>query len=164
MNDLLAKLYYMDSNLYWAETISNRAVKDTLAGTQKQNGYREIQYKKKRYYVHRVIYTIFYEDIPPNCIIDHIDQDPSNNDPTNLRCIPQSLNLHNTTKRSTNTSGYKGISWDKKQNKWVAALSYRGIRIYRKYFDNILEANNALIIERDLLYDRKCGREVSGMD
>ena len=146
--ELLSKLYYHNGYLFWAETISSRAQKDSPAGTKKQNGYYEIQYKKKRYYSHRLIWEMFFGPIPKDKIIDHIDRNPSNNLINNLRCINQSINLHNTNERSTNKSGYKGISWDKKQKKWCGAISYRGKRIFRIWLDSIEDVNNILIEQR----------------
>jgi hypothetical protein len=162
MSDILTKLSYIDGYFIWKETINNRAIKGTIAGTTKKNGYCEIQYLKKRYYVHRLVWEWFHGEIPQGMIIDHIDRNPSRNVISNLRCVPQSVNLHNTSPRTTNKSGYKGISWDKKVGKWVAAISYKGKRVWRKWYDNILDANHDLVLERNHVTDQpEIGSEVS---
>lgn len=55
---------------------------------------------------------------------DHINQDRSDNRKDNLRNVTHSENLFNTGMRSTNTSGFKGVSFDKINQRWVAYISY----------------------------------------
>ncbi len=43
---------------------------------------------------HRVVYRYFNGPIPPNAIINHKDDDRSNNRPDNLEPISQSANVH----------------------------------------------------------------------
>ena len=52
--------------------------------------------------------------------VDHINRDKSDNRLENLRYGTDCQNLNNTGPRSTNTSGYKGVSWVKSGNKWGA--------------------------------------------
>ena len=141
---------YKYGYLYWKQTVSNRAIKNTIAGTLKQNKYWEIQYKKKRYYAHRLIWELFNGKIPDDMVIDHINGNPTDNHIENLRCVNHNQNLLNTHPRITNKSGYLGISWDKKQHKWVAALSYKGKRIFRKYYNDIEQAIIELNKEREV--------------
>ena len=46
--------------------------------------------------------------------IDHRDTNPLNNQRVNLRSATRSQNSANTGKSKNNTSGYKGVHWDKK--------------------------------------------------
>jgi predicted RNA-binding protein with PUA domain len=39
-----------------------------------------------------------------------------------------------------NTSGYKGVYWDKNIRKWKAALRLNGVKIFLGYFDTPEEA------------------------
>lgn len=54
--------------------------------------------------------------------IDHIDGDGLNNQRENLRAATHSQNLMNTGKQSNNTSGYKGVTWQKREQKWLARI------------------------------------------
>ena len=140
---------YKDGYLYWKQTLSSRAIKNTIAGTLKQNGYWEIQHNKIRYYAHRLIWELFNGPIPDNFIVDHINRNPSDNRIENLRLLNQNQNLLNVKARSHNKSGYLGISWDKSYNCWVAALSYKKKRVFRKYFKDIEQAK--LELDQEIL-------------
>ena len=44
---------------------------------------------------------------------------------------------------TTNTSGHKGVSWDKRRKKWRAYIFYKGKQIHLGVFQNIEEAIEA---------------------
>lgn len=54
--------------------------------------------------------------------VDHKDANGLNNQKQNLRIATRSQNAGNTPKRRANTSGYKGVFWDKTKKKWLAQL------------------------------------------
>ena len=54
--------------------------------------------------------------------IDHIDGDKTNNRLENLQLADHYQNMHNHPKLKTNTSGVKGISWNKSNNRWDARI------------------------------------------
>lgn len=55
--------------------------------------------------------------------VDHWDGDGLNNQRHNLRLATQHENQRNRKNpNSNNTSGYKGVSWHKKDEKWVAQI------------------------------------------
>ncbi len=62
--------------------------------------------------------------------VDHIDGNKMNNQLFNLRVATSSQNKCNRGKPSNNTSGYKGVSWSKRYNKFVAVI---GINHSKKY-------------------------------
>lgn len=57
---------------------------------------------------------------------DHIDLNSMNNTRANLRVVSNSLNQHNRRRQSNNTSGYKGVSFHKKTQKWTARIGING--------------------------------------
>jgi hypothetical protein len=58
---------------------------------------------------------------------DHIDRKKTlDNRKSNLRYATPAENAWNTGPRSTNTSGYKGVTWDKRRGKWKAQISVNG--------------------------------------
>ncbi len=149
--DLIENLYYHNGILFWAQTVHNKCQKDSPVGTKKQNGYIEIQWKGKRYYAHRIIWTIFNGEIPDKLVIDHIDGNPSNNKLENLRCVQHVSNLHGARKLTRNKSGFIGVSWNKLTKSWEASVTYKGNRIYRDYFDDVTEAGEAVQLIKDLI-------------
>ena len=55
--------------------------------------------------------------------IDHKDRNPLNNCRDNLRFCTSAQNKANANLMKTNKSGYRGVSWNKKDKVWVAQTS-----------------------------------------
>ena len=72
--------------------------------------------------------------------IDHIDRNKSNNIWINLRECTASENKANSTKQSNNTSGYKGVYWHKRANKFRAQIQFQKKLIHIGLFDTAEEA------------------------
>lgn len=79
----------------------------------------------------------------PKKIIDHIDHNGLNNCRSNLRLASDSQNKQNSRKRSSNTSGFRGVTWSKKDKKWVAQIQIFGTHKYLGGFDTPEEASAA---------------------
>lgn len=58
--------------------------------------------------------------------IDHINHNKLDNRKENLRICNASTNGANQRVSVKNTSGYKGVSWDKEKSKWLARIAYKG--------------------------------------
>lgn len=54
---------------------------------------------------------------------DHINLNSMDNTRSNLRVVSNSLNQHNRHRQSNNTSGYKGVSFHKRLQKWTARIA-----------------------------------------
>lgn len=132
-DELKAMFEYRDGALFWRAARRNVAINKESGSSAHLQGYRIISIKNANYYAHRLIWKMFNNE--EHGFIDHIDQDPSNNKIENLRLISQSQNLHNTGNPKNNTSGVKGVSWNKKCNKWCAYImidnktTYLGLHI-----------------------------------
>ena len=114
-----------------------------MAGNITTKGYRQVRLLDKVYFVHRVIWEMYNGPIPTNMQIDHIDGVKDNNNLENLRLATQSQNMSNKGKLITNTSGYKGVSWNSSKNKWRARLTVDGKSMHIGYFDTAEEAYEA---------------------
>ena len=93
----------------------------------------------KKYSTHRITWLIYYGEWPKNQI-DHINQDPTDNRIKNLRDVTNAENHRNQTLRSTNTSGYIGVSFYKGKNKYAAELIINGVKKWLGYYDTVEEA------------------------
>lgn len=62
--------------------------------------------------------------------VDHVNGDGLDNRRSNLRSATRQQNAANQRKPSTNTSGFKGVTWHAKLGKWRASLMARGHRHY----------------------------------
>ena len=74
----------------------------------------------RQIFMHRIIL-----DAPKGIDGDHRNGNTLDNQRHNLRLDPDRRNTQNTKKYSTNTSGYKGVFWNKKANKWHAQVWYK---------------------------------------
>jgi hypothetical protein len=99
--------------------------------TLDHSGYVVVTVDRKRRYVHRIIYKMFY-DLPDNMFIDHINGNKSDNRLDNLRLTDRSGNELNKPLTSRNTTGYKNISYYSADKSYVAELLVKGKRI-KKY-------------------------------
>jgi len=111
---------------YWMVNKGPTARKGGLFGSD-CNGYRYGTINRKRYYLHRLAFLFMEGVIPPN--VDHKNRNKSDNSWDNLRSSTQSENLANTTIRKDNTSGFKGVHWNKRSKKWQSRICFEGKRL-----------------------------------
>lgn len=76
----------------------------------------------------------------PKGNIDHIDGNSLNNKRDNLRIATQSENVKNQCMKSSNTVGYKGVSFDKKKRKYSCHITVNYKHIFGGYFLEPIEA------------------------
>jgi hypothetical protein len=67
-------------------------------------------------------------------VVDHINGNKLDNRRENLRLATQSTNLANSKISAANTSGYKGVSWNKRARKYEAGIYFQGKRTYLGLF------------------------------
>lgn len=72
--------------------------------------------------------------------VDHINGDKLDNRKDNLRVCTCSQNVMNRGKQLNNSSGYKGVIYDKERSKWRAEIAFNGKRKYLGRFDTVEEA------------------------
>jgi hypothetical protein len=100
---------------------------------------------------HRIIYALTHGRWPKHDI-DHRDQNKTANQIENLRDASDALNKQNVSMRSDNTSGIKGVSWDRRRGKWVAKMGVSGRQLHLGRFDTRDEAEAAVVLARRLLH------------
>lgn len=83
--------------------------------------------KPRKRYMHR-----FIMGAQKGEIIDHIDGNPLNNQRSNLRFASRSGNGANNASLlpKHNTSGLRGVSWNKQKKKWTAQIKVSGKQKY----------------------------------
>jgi hypothetical protein len=80
-------------------------------------------------YLHRVIMGD-----PDGKMIDHKNVNPLDNRRENLRVCTNQQNLCNTNKYKNNKSGFKGVSFDKRRQKFAATIGVNGKNKYLGLF------------------------------
>lgn len=131
--------HYDDGELFWVKPRAKWIKKGSLVGSRRLDGYWETMYGGYRYLIHRLIF-FYHKGWWPD-LIDHIDQDNTNNRIENLRAASRVDNVYNTSKLwGHNTSGVRGVSWDSRQKRWTARLKHEGKYFFLGYFKTVEEA------------------------
>lgn len=82
----------------------------------------------------------FILNAPKNTIIDHINRNKLDNRKSNLRFVTNQQNLFNSGLSKNNTSGVKGVHFNKTCKKWCCQITVNRKIIYSKLFDNFESA------------------------
>jgi len=134
--------YNPDTGIFiWRKTRGG-AHKGRVTGRHKCNGYLEIKIDYRLYRAHRLAWLYIYGKFPNN-LIDHINCVTDDNRIANLREATNSQNQMNRKGFKNNKSGYKGVSFHKKANKWKAQISINNVNTYLGSFDNKEDAAEA---------------------
>jgi hypothetical protein len=83
-------------------------------------------------------------DWPP-MLIDHRDGDGTNNRWSNLRSASSTQNLNNARRRCNNSSGFKGVYFNKKEGRYMAQIRTASKRLFLGLFDSAEEAHAAYV-------------------
>lgn len=113
-----------------------------VAGHRDKYGYLNLNLKCRLYYAHRVAWAHFYGKWPDN-ILDHINCDRADNRIVNLREATVSQNKANSKVSTRNTSGAKGVYWNKRENKWIARIRHGGRDVFLGSFHTLPDAAQA---------------------
>ena len=75
--------------------------------------------------------------------VDHINRNGLDNRRSNLRIANQTINQRNQRKHTNNTSGFTGVHWYKRLNKWRANIHVNHKTINLGVYSNLLDAVRA---------------------
>ena len=100
-----------------------------------RKGPRIVGEKRKTIYMHRQILRS-----KTSRETDHWNHDTLDNRKRNLRKCSTSNNRMNCRLRSDNTSGFKGVSWNKALEKWTVFIAANGKHKNIGSFDNLIQA------------------------
>ena len=126
--------------LHWKVNPAKHINKGDEVGCVNGDGYLVTNLKGKLFLVHIVIWEMFNGKIPKGMVIDHIDHNRVNNRLNNLRLVTQQTNSKNLKMNKRNTSGCCGVTWSKKQGKWVAQMRCENVLHYLGAFDDWFDA------------------------
>jgi hypothetical protein len=106
--------------------ITNKILKPLI----NHHGYNFVNlYNDRKHYnkkIHQLVANAFLFKEDDKSVIDHIDRNKMNNRVSNLRYVSLSDNSKNQTKHADSISKYKGVSFDKSNNKWIAKICIDG--------------------------------------
>jgi hypothetical protein len=78
-----------------------------------------------------------------NEYVDHINHNTLDNRKENLRVCTNEENCRNKRTYKNNTSGVKGVTWMKKNQVWIARITYNKKRIHLGCFSTLEEAKKS---------------------
>jgi len=122
-------LYDFETGIFVRRINVSNIKSGAIAGSKLKTGYMEVGIDNVSYLQHRLAWLYVHGYFPENQI-DHIDRVRDNNRLGNLREVSRSCNSMNSYKRSDNTSGIKGVCWDKGAGLWKSRISLNGLSIY----------------------------------
>ena len=122
-----------------------------IAGWVSSFGYLIITIDGVDYRANRAAYAIVTGALPKG-LVDHINTDKLDNRWKNLRLADKSKNSMNTGLKSSNTSGYKGVSWCRYREKWVCQVGLNNKNYFGGAFSDIKDASEAAVALRNKLH------------
>jgi hypothetical protein len=114
-----------------------------IAGHVWPDGYRKITIDGQPYQAHHLAWLYVHGKLPRR--IDHKDGQRDHNSIDNLRLATQSQNRANSRRSITNTSGFKGVSWDPKTQNWRPGIMKDGKTVRFGRFSTAEEAHRAYV-------------------
>ena len=80
---------------------------------------------------------------PDELQVDHINRNTLDNRKANLRIVDRFQNARNRSRNSNNKSGFKGVCWNKNEERWVASIRVNWKLLFLGYFDLAEDAARA---------------------
>lgn len=120
-------------------------LKEQILKPVKRGNYLKVDIRKdgkaKTFNIHQLVAMAFLGHFPSRkIVVDHKDNDASNNNLENLQIITARDNSSKDRKRISN---HVGVYWYKRTSKWRAQISINGKKLGLGYFVSESEAANA---------------------
>lgn len=122
-----------------------------VCGMRHHTGYVMIRVKCFKIPAHRLAWMLVHGEWPKTDV-DHIDCDRSNNRFENLRLAFDCGNAQNAKLRRDSTTGFKGVSYFKRNKKWGAGIQAGGVRKFLGLFKSPESAHAAYCSAAALLH------------
>ena len=119
-------------------------------------GYKTLGINCNKKYQHRILWEVYHNRKIPTgngLTIDHINQIKNDNRIANIRLATKQVQAQNKSCQKGGSSKYKGVSWFKRDKKWVAHIRHpiekdkngKGTVIHLGYFVMEEDARDAYI-------------------
>lgn len=117
-------------------------------GTQNTTGHGKFNPAHGPMGAHVFAYELLRGTVPKGMHLDHRHTCPKHCvNPAHLRiALPKQNGENRGGLNKNNTSGYRGVHWCKRRNKWIAQVKHNRKQIRIGYFDDV-EAANAAVVE-----------------
>ncbi len=122
---------------------------------------RKVAGKTRHVLLHRLLMGLKKGD---GMEVDFINGDKLDCWRSNLRVCTPGENKQNRPAQSNNTSGYKGVTWDKPKGRWRAQIMANGTRHFLGLFTDVEEAAAAYAEAAERLHGGFANTNVEGED
>lgn len=102
-------------------------------------------------------FVMGYKSAPQNMVIDHINQDKTDNRRCNLRFVSEHQNNLNHGISKANKSGYVGAFFDNRKGRFCGKITVNNHGIRLGFTDNLIEAAQMYNIASELLFGEFAG-------
>lgn len=136
VEELKSVFHYADGWLY-------RIKSGRKCSYVRPDGYVQVQYMKRKYLVHRIVWALHYGNYPEHLDIDHINRNKQDNRIENLRVVTRSQNLHNCGKQKNKYGRH--ISYNPKRKLYTVLI---GIDGKKRYFGSSKDLKKAQALAR----------------
>lgn len=134
---------------FWAKVVKSDYGCWGWVGAKNHLGYGQMWVDGKKPGAHRISYQLHYGVDPAGYDVDHICGIPECTRPDHLRLLTHQQNgEHRVKMDSRNTSGHRGVSFDKKKGLWYTYCTVRGKRYSAGSFADLEEAAEAIRLLR----------------
>ena len=120
----------------------------SVVGCRNGDGYLRVRIKGPLYFLHRLAFLYMNGYLPENQV-DHKNGVVADNRWENLREVSRSCNMQNQRLSNANNSGYTGVSWDKRDEKWHAQIKINKKTIHLGLYKTATEAAIARVKYED---------------
>lgn len=127
IRDYLPRTTNDDDALFWATV--DQGASDACwpwRGSMSTSGYGLF----RRKFAHRIAYERTHGAIRPGMQVDHQCRNRECCNPAHLKQVTAGENRENIDVQANNSSGARGVSWDKRTGRWAAYTHHRGKRIW----------------------------------
>ncbi|MFO4024814.1 HNH endonuclease [Enterobacter hormaechei] len=122
----------------------------SVIGSQTWQGYYAFSLFGKKCFAHRLAWLLHYGEWPSQPI-DHINGIKTDNSIINLRLCSLSQNQFNKPTQKNNTTGVKGVYWNKRDKRYVASVQFNGKKYSAGHHKDIESAKEAVMKLREKL-------------
>ena len=128
--------YSPETGMCWRVDSRDNSWKLITPGTSGKGKYTKLGVGDRRGLLHRIIAEVFLNAGKPLTAqqdvdhAEHADGSHWQDRLINLRICSRSENNWNCRLSSRNTSGFKGVSWSKREGKWQANIQFQGKNQY----------------------------------
>jgi len=159
--DLLRSMLHYDPEtgiFTWRSKPSKQIKIGDVAGCLGDHGYILIRLRGVLYRAHRLAWFYVYGEWPTE-EVDHINGKPSDNRLCNLREATRKQNMENRGLNANNSTGFRGVTFTKRLNKFKATLRNHWKTHNLGHFETAEEAAAVVSAKRAELFTHDDGRD-----